>query len=53
MAKTTKWLNGSLSDVVAASVLRVADLLHVSSEVYLCQSDEWHTKSVSSNVLAF
>jgi len=33
MAKTTQWLNGSLPEVVAASVLRVADLLHVSSEV--------------------
>jgi len=32
MAKTTQWNNGSLPEVVAASVLRVADLLHVSSE---------------------
>jgi len=31
--KNYTWLNGSLPEVVAASVLRVADLLHVSSEV--------------------
>ena len=31
MAKTTQWLIGSLPEGVAASVLRVADLLHLSS----------------------
>ena len=49
MAKTTQWLNGSFPEVVAASV----QIYCMYPAKYLCQSDEWHTKSVTSNVLAF